>query len=91
MSFPNRGEGGGVPHLGKIPTFSSFFIWGASLRAVSREYFLDVYHCSLTPYTAVHISTRGGLKTFSQPHMKRICFSVLGSGLENLIPRFETS
>ena len=24
MSFPNRGEGG-VPHLGKIPTFSRFF------------------------------------------------------------------
>ena len=61
------------------------------IRVVSREYFLDVYHCSLTPYTAVHISTRGGLQTFSQPHMKRICFSVLGSGLENLIPRFETS
>ena len=31
VSFPNRGEGGGVPHLGKIPTFSRFFIWGASL------------------------------------------------------------
>ena len=32
MGFPNGGEGGGgVPHLGKIPTFSRFFIWGASL------------------------------------------------------------
>ena len=44
------------------------------IRVVSREYFLDVYHCSLTPYTAVHISTRGGLQTFCQPHMRRICF-----------------
>ena len=26
------GRGGRVPHLGKIPTFSRFFIWGASLR-----------------------------------------------------------
>ena len=25
------GGRGGVPHLGKIPTFSRFFIWGASL------------------------------------------------------------
>ena len=25
MSFPNRGEEGGVPHLGKTPTFSRFF------------------------------------------------------------------
>ena len=31
MGFPNGGEGGGGPHLGKIPTFSRFFIWGASL------------------------------------------------------------
>ena len=31
MSFPNRGEVGGVPHLGKIPTFSRLFFWGASL------------------------------------------------------------
>ena len=28
MSFPNRGEGG-VPHLGKIPTFSRFFYLGS--------------------------------------------------------------
>ena len=26
MSFPNRGEGGGAPHLGKISTFSLFFL-----------------------------------------------------------------
>ena len=26
MGFPNRGEGGGVPDMGKIPTFSSFFL-----------------------------------------------------------------
>ena len=27
MGFPNRGEGvGGVPDLGKIPTFSRFFL-----------------------------------------------------------------
>ena len=25
MAFLNRGKGGGVPHLGKIPTFSRFF------------------------------------------------------------------
>ena len=31
MGFPNGGEGGGVPHLGKIPTFSRYFFWGASL------------------------------------------------------------
>ena len=30
MSFPNR-EGGGVPHLGKIPTFSRFFFLATSL------------------------------------------------------------
>ena len=30
MGFPNGGEGG-VPHLGKIPTFSRFFGGGASL------------------------------------------------------------
>ena len=29
MGFPNGGEG--VPHLGKIPTFSRYFVWGASL------------------------------------------------------------
>ena len=35
MSFPNRGEGGGAPHLGKIPTFSRFFFLGASLRLIN--------------------------------------------------------
>ena len=34
MGFPNRGGGGGVPHLGKIPTFSRFFFLGASLRGI---------------------------------------------------------
>ena len=33
MGFPNRGGGGGgVPHLGKIPTFSRFFFLATSLR-----------------------------------------------------------
>ena len=31
MTFPNGGEGG--PRLGKIPTFSRFFYWGASLMS----------------------------------------------------------
>ena len=25
--IPKQGGGGGVPHLGKIPTFSRFFFW----------------------------------------------------------------
>ena len=29
--IPKQGGGGGVPHLGKIPTFSRFFFLGASL------------------------------------------------------------
>ena len=29
--IPKQGGGGGVPHLGKIPTFSRFFFGGASL------------------------------------------------------------
>ena len=29
--IPKQGGGGGVPHLGKIPTFSRFFLGGASL------------------------------------------------------------
>ena len=33
--FPNRGEGGGgAPPWGKIPTFSLFFLGGASLKHV---------------------------------------------------------
>jgi len=33
---PKRG-GGGVPHLGKIPTFSRFFWGGASLKYMLRQ------------------------------------------------------
>ena len=37
MSFPNRGEGGGVPHLGRIPTFSRCFFLATSLRTISSS------------------------------------------------------
>ena len=33
------GGGGGVPHLGKIPTFSRFFFWGASLRWNTKHHY----------------------------------------------------
>ena len=54
MGFPNGGEGGGVPHWGKIPTFSRYFfgelplqghlqghlqIDGASSRSIERHFF----------------------------------------------------
>ena len=31
-----QGGGGGVPHLGKITTFSRYFFWGASLNTQFR-------------------------------------------------------
>ena len=49
MAFPNRGEGGGVPHWGKIPTFSRFFFWGASLSLVTLV-------CLVTLFSLVTLS-----------------------------------
>ena len=51
MGFPNRGEGGGVPYLGKIPTFSRLFFWGASLSyhltICDSEYFSHLFKICL--------------------------------------------
>ena len=57
MSFPNRGEGGGVPHLGKIPTFSRFFFWGS---------FPNIFNLKLIySIKVVFLLTFGGLQSRS--------------------------
>ena len=43
MGFPNRGERGGAPHLGKIPTFSRFFF-----GQLSAAYFLTLKRYKFT-------------------------------------------
>ena len=42
--IPKQGGGGGVPHLGKIPTFSRFFWGGASLRKIDEKVLLLLLH-----------------------------------------------
>ena len=44
MSFPNRGEGGGGPHLGKIPTFSRFFFWERPLLQCKTNWIWHFYN-----------------------------------------------